>query len=137
MTAKRAIVPASQQAYHDNWEFSPGLMTGDLLFLAGATGGDRATGQMPVDPAEQARNAFQTLAEVLTEAGMRLDDVVDMTTYHVGLQAQLAAFKSVKSDYIRAPFPAWTAIGVTELASPGAVIEVKLVARRPNQEMAP
>ena len=55
------------------------------------------------------------------------DNVVDMTTYHVGLQAHLAEFVRVKDEFVKEPYPAWTAIGVAELAVPGARVEVKVV----------
>ena len=60
----------------------------------------------------QFRHAFQRAAAILTAAGLDFTDVVEMTTYHVHLQE-----------------PAWTAVGVTELARPGALIEVKVTAR--------
>ncbi|MEL6522886.1 MAG: RidA family protein [Pseudomonadota bacterium] len=124
------IVPPSQQSYHDDWHFSPGLEAAGFVFLSGATGGVRQTGQMPDGVIAQSENAFATLADVLQEAGLGFDAVVDMTTYHVGLQAHLAEFKTVKDRFIHLPYPAWTAIGVSELASPGALIEIKLIAKR-------
>jgi enamine deaminase RidA (YjgF/YER057c/UK114 family) len=36
----------------------------------------------------------------------------------------------VKNRYVTAPFPAWTAIGVSRLYEPTAVVEIKVVARR-------
>ncbi len=123
------LIPDAQRDYHDSWHFSPGVAAGGFVFLSGATGGDRRTGQMPDTLAEQAENAFGTIAEVLAEDGLTLADVVEMTTYHVGLQAHLDAFKGVKDRHISAPYPAWTAIGVTELASAGAMIEIRVIAR--------
>lgn len=124
------LIPETQRAYHDNWHFSPGVAAGGFVFLSGATGGDRQTGQMPEDLAEQTENAFATIAEVLAEDGLTLADVVEMTTYHVGLQAHLDAFKAVKDRHVHVPYPAWTAIGVTELASAGAAVEIRVIARR-------
>jgi enamine deaminase RidA (YjgF/YER057c/UK114 family) len=34
----------------------------------------------------------------------------------------------VRDEFISAPWPAWTAIGVSELAVPGARVEVRVVA---------
>jgi hypothetical protein len=36
----------------------------------------------------------------------------------------------VKDRYLPEPFPAWTAIGVVELAVPGGLVEVRATARR-------
>lgn len=48
------------------------------------------------------------------------------------MAAQLDALVPVKNRYITAPFPAWTAVGVTELYEPAAVTEIKLTLRKPQ-----
>ncbi|MFK7804538.1 MAG: Rid family hydrolase [Anaerolineae bacterium] len=73
--------------------------------------------------------AVESVGESLTEAGLTFADVVEMTTYHVGLQAHLKEFIEVKDRFVPAPYPAWTAIGVVELAVLGAVIEVQVTAK--------
>ena len=65
----------------------------------------------------------------LRAAGCDFSHVVEMTSYHIGLQAQLEAFKTVKDEFIPEPYPAWTAIGVSELAVPGTVVEIRVIAR--------
>jgi enamine deaminase RidA (YjgF/YER057c/UK114 family) len=35
----------------------------------------------------------------------------------------------VKDHYMKAPYPSWTAIGITELAFPGGLVEIKVIAR--------
>jgi enamine deaminase RidA (YjgF/YER057c/UK114 family) len=35
----------------------------------------------------------------------------------------------VRDRYLKEPYPAWTAIGVAELAVPGGLVEVKVIAR--------
>lgn len=42
-----------------------------------------------------------------------------MTTYHVGLSKHLTAFIKVKDEFIGSPYPAWTAIGGSELITDG------------------
>lgn len=64
----------------------------------------------------------------LHEANAGFTDIIEMTTYHVGLREHLEEFRSVKDEFICEPHPAWTAIGVSELASEGAVVEIKVVA---------
>ena len=126
----KPVIPSSQQSYYDEWHYAPAFDANGFLFLSGATGYDPETDGYPEDIAEQIRLAFESLAEVLTEAGLGFEHVVDMTTYHVGLQSQLETFARIKDQFIKEPYPAWTAIGVSELASAGAKIEIKLIARR-------
>lgn len=64
----------------------------------------------------------------LAEENLVFSDIVELTTYHVGLQGSLDAFKSVKDEFIVEPYPAWTAIGVSELAVSGALIEIRAIA---------
>lgn len=49
---------------------------------------------------------------------------------HVGLKEHLAAFMAAKDRCIAAPYPAWTAIGVTELITEGALAEIRVIAAR-------
>jgi len=44
----------------------------------------------------------------------------------VGLQEHIGAFMKVKDEFIKEPYPAWTAIGITELAVPGARVEIRV-----------
>jgi enamine deaminase RidA (YjgF/YER057c/UK114 family) len=53
-----------------------------------------------------------------------------MTTYHVGLRRHLNAFVKVKDEFISEPYPAWTAIGVTELITEGTFLEIRAIAKR-------
>ncbi len=65
---------------------------------------------------------------MLEAAGADFGDVVEITTFHVGME-HLAVFGTVKADFLKEPFPAWTAIGVSELAIPGALVEIRATAR--------
>lgn len=125
----KRIVPPSQQAFYDNYHFAPAVVDGDHLRCSGVIGVDLATGQCAADPTEQFTRAFDNLAEVLAAAGTSFAAITEMTTFHVGLREHLAAFMAVKDRYMKEPYPAWTAIGITELAFPGALVEVRVTAR--------
>jgi enamine deaminase RidA (YjgF/YER057c/UK114 family) len=60
-------------------------------------------------------------------------DVVELVSYHVGIDKTLADFREVKEQFIRADFPAWTILGVAALARPELIIEIKLVASTANK----
>ena len=49
----------------------------------------------------------------------------EMTTFHVGVLEHIATFMHVKDGFVKEPYPAWTAVGVTELAF-GALVEIKV-----------
>ena len=123
------IVPAASQGSYDNFHFAPAVRDGDNLRLSGVIGTD-AKGKTDPDPATQFRQAFEGVGSVLAEAGADFADITDMTTFHVGLQGHMGEFMKIKDEYLSAPYPAWTAIGITELAIPGALVEIQIIARK-------
>jgi enamine deaminase RidA (YjgF/YER057c/UK114 family) len=128
MDARDVVIPQGMEVFYERLHFAPAVKDGDRLYCAGVIGVG-ADGAPPAEPEAQFTQAFELLSAVLTTAGVSFADVVDVTTFHVGLQAHLRTFAKVKDRYLNAPYPAWTAIGITELAVPGALVEIKVVAR--------
>ena len=73
---------------------------------------------------------YEYIGKVLTKAGAGWDDVVDVTSFHTDLTTQMPAIVAVQKRYIKAPFPAWTAIGVARLIPDRGLTEIKIVARK-------
>jgi hypothetical protein len=42
----------------------------------------------------------------------------------------LGAFIKVKDEFVRMPYPAWTAIGIAELITEGTLLEIRVIANR-------
>ena len=78
--------------------------------------------------AVQARLAFEGLKRTLAAAGATLGDVVELTTFHIDLRGELQQFAKVKDEYLPRNYPAWTAVGVTQLALPDLRVEIRAVA---------
>ena len=124
------VIPAGTEVVTDRFHFSAAARVGDLVLCSGQIGtGDDGT--VPDDPAEDFRNAWRKVGQVLDAAGLGYDDIAEMTTFHVGLQQHLGTFFAVRDEFLSAPWPAWTAIGVAELAVPGARVEIKVTAVAP------
>ena len=55
-----------------------------------------------------------------------------MTINHIGLRGHFELFQSVRINYLKKPYPAWTAVEVEveveELRREDAVVEVNLIA---------
>ena len=126
---KRAIVPPSFRAAAEQAKMSPGLLSGDHLFLTGVTGSD-LQGEMPADPEVQFRNVFEKIGLVLSEAGLTFGAMVEMTSYHVGLRDHFELFDRVRLAHLAEPYPAWTAVEVAGLRRVGALVEVRVIASR-------
>ncbi|MEM9011183.1 MAG: RidA family protein [Pseudomonadota bacterium] len=125
---KRIVAPAAFREGAARAQMSPGILSGGFLFLTGVTGSD-AEGGMPVEPEAQFRAAFEKIQLVLEEAGLALDALVEMTSYHVGLRTHFDCFDAVRLELLTAPFPAWTAVEVAGLRRPGALVEIRAIAR--------
>jgi enamine deaminase RidA (YjgF/YER057c/UK114 family) len=123
----RAVVPAGTERSAERFGFSAAAEAAGLVFVSGVLG-TAPDGSLADDPAEQLEAAFRNVGATLTAAGTGLDRVVELTTFHVGLRAHLPAFVAEKARHVSAPYPAWTAIGVSELAVPGAIVEIRVVA---------
>ena len=129
MADLQAFVPDRMADGAKGFRYSPAVRVGDVLYVAGHVGWDE-NGALPESAADQARRTFENLSETLRSAGVGWAHVFEMTSYHVGLQQHFAEFAKIREDYIVAePYPAWTALGVQELARPGLLLEVTLKAR--------
>jgi enamine deaminase RidA (YjgF/YER057c/UK114 family) len=128
MDKSSVVIPKGQETFYEQYHFAPAVKDGDRLFCSGVIG-IGADGKASPDPEAQFTQAFETLSAVLGAAGSSFADVVEITTFHVGLQRHLTTFMKVKDKYLREPYPAWTAIGITELAVPGGLVEVRATAR--------
>lgn len=125
--AKHAIIPPELRAATGQLKFSPAILSGDHVFLAGVTGSE-PNGQMPLAPETQFRNTFDKIGLVLGEAGLSFDAIVEMTSYHVGLREHFELFDRVRLDYLTEPYPAWTAVEVAALRREGALVEIRVIA---------
>ena len=114
------------RAFQEAVGYATAVIAGDTIYLSGVVAGP-AQGESDLAPGYE--RAFAHIAATLARAGASWDDVVDITTFHTDLAAHIDGFAAVKNRHVKAPFPAWTAIGVTRLYEPTAVVEIKVVAR--------
>lgn len=123
------VNPPGSEFLLENFHFSQAAWSGDFLLCSGQIG-MTAEGGVPEDPTEEFRNAWNAVLRLLEAAGLGVANIVEYTTYHVGLQEHMGAFTAVRDEFISEPWPAWTAIGITELAVPGARVEIRVTARK-------
>ena len=76
----------------------------------------------------QTRQTFLNISQTLAQAGASWSDVVEITSYRVGLRAQSEVLLKVAPEFLDKPYPAWTDVGITELFEPDAVVEISCVA---------
>ena len=109
--------------------YSRAVVDGDFCFVAGTTGYDYATMQMPDDVAAQTRNCFRTIASVLKDAGFALADVV-RARYYIVNAADADVVLAVCGEHFRDIRPAGTIGVVAGLLKPEMKVEIEVTAKR-------
>ena len=122
-----AIVSSDWAPFFAETHVPAAIRVGDTLHVTGTTG-QTALDEYPKEPEGQIRQTFANIAVTLAEVGATWSDVVAMTTYHVSMSSQARLLLEAAADFLEAPYPAWTAVGVTELWSPDAIIEISCMA---------
>lgn len=130
---KRPIIPPKYHAAAEHLKLSPALISGNHVFLTGVTGAD-AAGDMPDDPETQIRNVFDKIELVLRHADLTFGAIVEMTSYHVGIHDHFDLFAEIRTEYVQAPYPAWTAVEVAGLRREGAIVEIRVVASNEHSD---
>jgi enamine deaminase RidA (YjgF/YER057c/UK114 family) len=133
MPGWQPIVPSDAERAYDRLHFAPAVRVGDTIHVSGVIG-RAADGSVSDDPDAQFDQAFANLAATVAACGATLADVAELTSFHVGLQQHLRAFMKAKDRALptHPPSPAWTAIGVVELALPGALVELRVTLAAPG-----
>ena len=123
---REAFIPSGWRAFYEETGVPAAVRSGRTLYVTGHTG-EAADGVFPAEAEAQVRGTFRNIEITLAEAGLGWHDVVAMNSYHVGFHEQVPALLAVAGEVLAEPFPAWTAVGVTELIDPEAVIEISCV----------
>jgi enamine deaminase RidA (YjgF/YER057c/UK114 family) len=124
---REVVIPPVWRPFYEETHIPAAVRVGDTLRLTGHTGED-ADGVYPSGAVEQTRGTFRNIAITLAEAGAGWEDVVEITSYRVGLRTQAEVLLEVAQEFLQDPYPAWTDVGVTELFPPDAIVEISCVA---------
>lgn len=94
-----------------------------LLFISGQGPRDHNA-----DTETQFRQTFERIKAILEQAGGTMANVVILRAYFVHFSRDLPVYRKVRKEFLVKPYPASTAVGVTELAPAGNQIEIEAVA---------
>ena len=127
MSDRQIIVPDAMKLLAERAGYAPAVKVGTTLYCAGQVG---RTADLRVieDPEQQFLAAWENLRQVLAAGGCGFEDVVEMTTYHIDMNQHMPLFRQVKDSLFPRNTCAWTCIGVSELAKPGLLVEIKCIA---------
>src|SRR5213078_4558947 len=105
--------------------YSQAVRAGSTVYVSGQIGLDPATMQLAEGIEGQTHRVFRNLAAVAAAAGLGLENSVRMTVYLTDL-AHFARVNEIMAQYVREPFPARAAIGVSGLPR-GALVEIDAI----------
>ena len=110
--------------------FSPAIVSGGFVFVAGQVGVDPATGQLAGDSIEaQTRQALRNVGAVLKAAGCDFKDVAKTTAF-ITRPEFFAAFNDIYREFFPEPRPARSTV-VCALVRESLLVEVEVIAKLP------
>jgi enamine deaminase RidA (YjgF/YER057c/UK114 family) len=154
MTSRRALIiaalllvasPAAAQTFEkknfNHSEFAKGAfsevvtVTGPakLIYLAGVGSEDEKDGSVrhQADFLGQCRFAWEKIGKLLKEHGATVSDIVKATTYVTDIRYREEMRKCRSEVFAGKPLPPHTLLNVVQLARPGMMFEVDVVAAIP------
>ena len=125
---------------HDKYRYAAARRVGNTLYVSGVIV-NRRDGEGRDVPAfkAQIRRAFERLNQILGASGVTFADVALINSFHIWTGPNFSgtrgehfdAFEEVAGEFLKPPYPAWTAVGTTEVLSDGGIVEVQLIANVP------
>lgn len=109
--------------------YSHAVEADDFIFLSGQTAMNAETGEnWQGNIAEQTKQCFTNLLEVLEAANLTHDDVVKVNVYLTDMD-HFSSMNEVYKKFFNDPYPARTCVAVLALPL-GAEVEIEMIAKR-------
>jgi reactive intermediate/imine deaminase len=105
--------------------YSQAIEAGGVVYLSGQIGLDPASMEMADGFEAQAHQVFANMRAVVTAAGGNLENVAKLTVFLSDL-AHFARLNEIMSSYFTEPYPARSAVGVSQLPR-DAMIEIDAI----------
>jgi 2-iminobutanoate/2-iminopropanoate deaminase len=121
---RKIIVPPGAKP---GGNYSPGVLSGDTLFISGQ-GGEDAAGKIPADFDAEVKQCLDNIDAVLKTAGMSEANVVSVQVYLTD-RSKFQQMNAVYTTYFKDPRPTRTTVVVAGLVGPGN-IEITVTAKK-------
>ncbi|MEO6366092.1 MAG: Rid family hydrolase [Luteimonas sp.] len=131
LAAAQDTAPTREHFAPDGWEesytdlhYTPVLRIGNRVLVSGIPATQGNTDE------DKIRWMFAQLKAHLEKAGASIEDVVEITSYHVAtdnadFRRKIEPMLKVHREVFRGHYPAWTAVGTTALFSANAPVELR------------
>lgn len=124
---KRAVFPAG--AAKPLGAYSPGIVSGGFLFIAGQVGRS-PEGKLGDSIEAQTRQTIENVGAILRAAGCDYKDLVKATVY-ITKPEYFQPFNQIYMEYVPEPRPARATV-VSQLVDPALLIEIEAIAKLPG-----
>ena len=139
--SREHLAPAGWEGSYNGLHYSPVVKIGDRVIVSGIPAIDGDSEEAKV------RWTFQQLRLHLEKAGATMEDVVELTSFHVArdhkeFRTRMEPVLRVHREFFKDHYPAWTAVGTSALFSADAPMELRAVAiigsgRAPRADIPP
>ena len=126
LAQKKVIQP---KEFPTGGNFSPGILSGRTLYIAGQTGQDLKTRKIPDNFEAEVKQCLENIGLVLKEAQMGFEDAVTVHVYLTDIEL-FQRMNAIYTTYFKEPRPARTTVGVAKLAGAGAHVEITVTASK-------
>ena len=125
----RTVIRPENYPYF-GFPYSPGILVGNTLYIAGHLGRDPGTTELVEGGLEaETRQAMANIHEVLKTAGMEFENVVSVTAFIANIN-DFPRFNAVYREYFPDDPPARATVQVAAL-NVGAQVELQMIAVKP------
>ncbi|PFK99257.1 hypothetical protein COJ01_19910 [Priestia megaterium] len=116
--------------WEESFGYSQGVRVGDTLYVSGQLSHDEEGNFIGEGDFEtQVRTTFKNIDKVLNAFGATKKNIVDDTVLVVNLQENSEAVQKLHLEYFEDHHPASTTVGISALAFPEQLVEIRVTAR--------
>ena len=126
-TSRTIHVPEGWEGAYE-FGYAPVVRVGDMVIVSGVPASGDGTYE------EKIRGMYTRIQQLLQAAGATIDDVVELTTFHLepedsaAFRAEFERYMPIHREFFGEHRPAWTAVGASALLSQAAPVEMRVVA---------
>ena len=125
---ERPYVTTFEYPWQAGLHFAQSVRADELVFNSGQAGLTPDGELAGNDFTSQCRQAFSNLDEVLRAQGASIGSIIRLNAYFSDA-ARYADFKAIRAEWLKAPYPASTAV-IVGFVFPGMLVELEAVAVR-------
>lgn len=114
--------------WEDIYGYAQAVKKGNTVWISGQLGHNKK-GELAEGMQEQMKQTYANIKELLSRYDMTMDHVVEEVIYAMDMATAFEARKNSKSEFYSDPkLVASTMVGVSGLALPGQLVEIKIIA---------